>query len=106
MAVTNGYAYPLETNGNAYPQTNGEGYPLGANGDGVTQSYNGEGYVLLLTATAYRKAKKQIKEFPITTPTPFSKSRFLLPNRNAKRHSTPTLRISNIQKSLIFVTYV
>jgi hypothetical protein len=38
--------------------TNGYGYVLGANGDGVTKTYNGEGYVLLLTATPIRKAKK------------------------------------------------
>jgi hypothetical protein len=35
--------------------------------------------LVVLTATAYQKAKKQIKEFPITTPTPFLKSRFLFP---------------------------
>jgi hypothetical protein len=62
--------------------------------------------LVVLTATAYRKAKKQTRKFPITTPTPEKNLGFFFQNKNQKRYSTQTLRISNIQKSLIFVTYV
>jgi hypothetical protein len=47
-------------------------------GKGYYVSKIGKGHYVI-TATPIRKAKKQIKEFPITTPTPFPKSRFLFP---------------------------
>jgi len=53
-----------------------------------------------LTATAIRKAKNYFGNFLIHTPTPSKNIGFHFQTANAKRYSTPILRISDIQKLL------
>jgi len=53
-----------------------------------------------LTARAMRKAKNYFGNFLIHTPTPSKNIGFHFQTANAKRYSTPILRISDIQKLL------